>query len=118
LLGFFFPSTRDAKQQPSILFSTEVIQCSLDFLLHWFSVIVSPTEQQEASCSNPLSFSQSGKSDNTLVRSASSEQQLVATCHLSYIYSYRRTLNNSHSHPFPQNQQAAVCYLSLFILLV
>jgi hypothetical protein len=118
LLGFFFPSTRDAKQQPSILFSTEVIQCSLDFLLHWFSVIVPPTEQQEASCSNPLSFSQSGKSDNTLVCSASSEQQLVATCHLSYIYSYRRTLNNSHSHPFPQNQQAAVCYLSLFILLV
>jgi hypothetical protein len=73
-----------------------------------FFVIVSPTAQQEASCSNPLSFSQSGQSDNTLVHSASSEQQLVAACHLSSIYFYRRTLNNSHSHPFPQNQQAAV----------
>jgi hypothetical protein len=85
LLGFFFPSTRDAEQQPSILLSTEVTQSSLDFLLHWFPVIVSPTAQQEASCSNPLPFPLSGQSDNTLVHPASSEQQLVAACHLSSI---------------------------------
>jgi predicted RNA methylase len=66
----------------------------------------------------PPFFSQSGQSDNTLVHSASSEQQLVAACHLSSIYSYRRTLDKSHSHLFPKISKAAVCYLSLFVLLV
>jgi hypothetical protein len=69
-------------------------------LLLWFSVIISPTEQQESSCSNPFSFYQPGQSDNTHVHSASSEQQLIAACHLFSIYSYRRALNNNHSHPF------------------
>jgi hypothetical protein len=81
-------------------------------------VIISPTEQQESSCNNPFPFYQPGQSDNTHVHSASSEQQLIAACHLFSIYSYRRALNNNHSHPFPQNQQAAVCYLSLSVLLV
>jgi hypothetical protein len=79
--------------------------------------LLQPSNKKRAAAT-PFSFYQPGQSDNTHVHSASSEQQLIAACHLFSIYSYRRALNNNHSHPFPQNQQAAVCYLSLFVLLV
>jgi hypothetical protein len=119
LLGFFFPSTRDAEQQPSIPFSTEVTQCSLDFLLHWFSVIVSPTAQQEASCCNPLPFSLSGQSDNTLEHSASSEQQLVAACHLSSILFLSPDAKQRPISPFSSkiSKQRSDIF-PLFVLLV
>jgi hypothetical protein len=58
-----------------------------------------PSNKKRAAAT-PFSFYQPGQSDNTHVHSASGEQQLIAACHLFSIYSYRRALNNNHSHPF------------------